>query len=304
MDDVRKRVQKRFPELNRNQRALIQHLLSHYEDFIFLSVEEAANSLGVHKSTLVRLAQKLGYKGYPEFRSALQDLYRREVSPSPKLGRALAEVRSDDLFKQLVETEIAYLRESTSTIRSEDIRRAAELILGARRVFICGRGPQGPLTELFAFRLRRFHLDVYPVPEEGRGILEKLQLLTKDDVLVIYSFLFIPQDYLNALALAREVGCPTILITDTIAKDMVRDAAVVLAARRGPATIYHTNIVPLAIQTAIVLQIAKLRAPEVLKHLERLQELRRRFGYEYSFFSSQQGPQNFPPGRSRAEPSD
>ena len=296
MEDVRARCQRKLPELNHNQKVVVQHLLEHYDDFIFLSVEEAAQILGVHKSTLVRLAQKLGYKGYPDFRSALQELYKKEVSPGRKLGRTLAEVRSDDLFKQLVETEIAYLRESTNTIRPEDIRRAAELILGARRVFICGRGPQGPLTELFAFRLRRFHLDVYPVPEEGRGILEKLQLLTKDDVLVIYSFLFIPQDYLNALALAREMGCPTILITDTVAKDMVRDAAVVLAARRGPATIYHTNIVPLAIQTAIVLQIAKLRAPEVLKDLERLQELRRRFGYEYSLLPYQRRAPEPPAG--------
>lgn len=288
MEDVRWRFQKKLVELNQNQRILVQHLLDHYEDFIFLSVEEAAQILGVHKSTLVRLAQKLGYKGYPDFRYALQDLYKKEVSPGRKLGRTLAEVHPDDLFKQVVETEISYLEEATGTIKNEDIHRAAELILGARRVFICGRGPQGPLTELFAFRLRRFHLDVYPVPEEGRGILEKLQLLTKDDVLVIYSFLFIPQDYLNALALARDMGCPTILITDPVAKDMVHDVAVVLAARRGPATIYHTNIVPLAIQTAIVLQIAKLRSPEVLQRLERLQELRRRFGYEYSLLPYQQ----------------
>jgi len=290
VNDIRRQVQRALPGLNRNQQALIQDILSHYEEFIFLSVEEAARILGVHKSTLVRLAQKLGYRGYPELRAALQELYKSEVAPGRKLGRALAEVHSEDLFKQLVETEIAYLRESTELVRPEHIRRAAELILKARRTFICGRGPQAPLTELLAFRLRRFHLDVYPVTEEGRGILEKLQLLSKDDVLIVYSFLFIPQDYLNALALAREVGAPTILITDTVAKDMVRDATVVLAARRGPATIYHTNIVPLAIQTAIVLQIAKLRSPEVLKKLERLQELRRRFGYEYSLLPHQKHP--------------
>jgi len=52
-----------------------------------------------------------------------------------------------------------------------------------------------------------------------------------------------------------------------------------LAARRGPATIYHTDIVPMAIQTALILQIAKKKAPEVLAHLNRLQELRRRFGF-------------------------
>lgn len=276
-----------LPKLNQNQKALVQEILTHYEEFIFLSVEEAAKLLGVHKSTLVRLAQKLGYSGYPGFRAALQELYRQEVSPGKKLGRALAEVADEEIYARLVETEIAYLRESVNSIRPEAIYRAAQLISEARRVFICGRGPQGPLTELFAFRLRRLHLDVIPVPEEGRGILEKLQLLTSNDVLIIYTFLFLPKDYLNALALAKEVGTPVILITDTVVQEMVPDVAVTLAARRGPAGIYHTNIVPLAIQTALVLQVARLRSPEVLKHLDRLQELRRRFGYEYYLPPSQ-----------------
>lgn len=287
MVDLRKQVKRVFPRLNPNQKVLVREILAHYEEFIFLSVEEAANALGVHKSTLVRLAQKLGYPGYPAFRSALQELYRQEVSPGKKLGRALAEVADENIYARLVETEIAYLRESLNSIRPEDVLKAAQLISNAKRVFICGRGPQAPLTELFAFRLRRFHLDVIPIPEEGRGILEKLQLLTPDDVLIIYTFLFIPKDYLNALMLAKEVGAPVILITDTVVREMVSDVAVVLAARRGPAGIYHTNIVPLAIQTALVLQVAKLRSSEVLKHLEYLQELRRRFGYEYYLPPSQ-----------------
>ncbi|MCK5586007.1 hypothetical protein KAJ02_08035, partial [Candidatus Bipolaricaulota bacterium] len=50
----------------------------------------------------------------------------------------------------------------------------------------------------------------------------------------------------------------------------------------GPATIYHTNMVPLAIITAIILDIAKLKSSEVIPILNRLQDLRRRFGYEYA----------------------
>jgi DNA-binding MurR/RpiR family transcriptional regulator len=120
---------------------------------------------------------------------------------------------------------------------------------------------------------------VHTITEEGRAILEKLQLLTNKDVLIIYSFLAIPREYQIAIELASEAGCPVILFTDTVAKEMVNGVSLVLAARRGPATIYHTDIVPMAIQTALILQIAKKRPSEVLKHLERLQELRRRFGF-------------------------
>ena len=247
-----------------------------------MSVDEAAKGLGVHKSTLVRLAQSLGYDGYAGLRADLQELYRQEITPGEKLGKTLSEVQADNLYQQVVETEILYLQESLKTIRSEDIQQAAKLLLGAKCVYICGRGPQGPLAELFEFRLRRFHFDVCAITEEGQAIFEKLQLLSGKDALVLFSFIAVPQEHQIAISLAREAGCPVILITDTVAKEMLNHVSVTLAARRGPATIYHTNIVPLAVQTAIILQIAKLRAPEVLKRLDRLQNMRRRFGFEYS----------------------
>ncbi|MCR4391484.1 MAG: MurR/RpiR family transcriptional regulator [Candidatus Acetothermia bacterium] len=287
MSEIRDRLRQRFSSLTKVQKDLAHRLLTSYEDYIFLSIDEAAQALGVHKSTLVRLAQRLGYPGYTEFRSDLQELYRQEITPGRKLGKTLAEIHEDNLFQQVIETEIMYLREALKTVHPTDFRRAAALILKAKRVFICGRGPQVPLAELLAFRLRRFHLDVHVIAEEGRAILEKLQLLTAKDVLILYSFIAVPKEHLMAITLAAEVGCPVILVTDTVAKDMVDGVALVLAARRGPATIYHTDIVPMAIQTALVLQIAKMRAPQVLRRLERLQELRRRFGYEHSVIPHQ-----------------
>ncbi len=279
--NLRDRMQDRFAVLTRVQKDLIQAILMDYEEYIFLSVDEAARQLGVHKSTLVRLAQSLEYEGYTELRADLQDLYRQEITPGEKLGRTLAEVQTENLYQQVVETEMLYLKDSIKTVHNEEIHEAAELITRARKVFICGRVPQGPLAELFALRLRRFGLDVEAITEEGRAILEKLQLLTKDDVIVLFSFLVVPQEHRNAISLARGVSCPAILITDAVAKEMLDHVTVTLAARRGPPTIYHTNIVPLAVMTAIILDIAKFQAPDAVSALGRLQELRRRFGYEY-----------------------
>lgn len=280
--DIRERIKSGFPSLSRVHKDLVQNILSEYEDYIFLSVDEAAKGLGVHKATLVRLAQSLGYDGYVGLRADLQELYRQEITPGEKLGKTLSEVQADNLYQQVVETEMLYLQESLKTIRSEDIQQAAKHLLGAKRVYICGRGPQGPLAELFEFRLRRFHFNVCAITEEGRAIFEKLQLLTREDALILFSFIVVPHEHRIAISLARDVGCPVILITDTVAKEMLDHVSVTLAARRGPATIYHTNIVPLAIQTAIILQVAKMQAPEVLKRLDRLQDMRRRFGFEYS----------------------
>ena len=282
MGDLRESVASQFSHLTRVQKSLIQTILSDYEEYIFLSVDEAAKRLNVHKSTLVRLAQSLEYSGYTDLRSDLQDLYRQEITPGEKLGKTLSEIQSENLYQQVVETETMFLKESLKTIQVEDIHAASKLVTVARRIFICGRGPQGPLAELFKFRLRRFGLDVQAITDEGRAILEQLQLLAKEDVLIVFSFINVPREHRNAISLARELGCPVILITDSVAKEMVDHVTVTLAARRGPATIYHTNMVPLAIMTALILDVAKIMTTDVIPVLNRLQDLRRQFGYEYA----------------------
>jgi len=282
MNNLRESVETGFSQLTKGQKSLVQKILCHYEDYIFLSVDEAAKALDVHKSTLVRLAQSIGYGGYIDLRRELQALYQQEISPSEKLGKTLAEVQPEHLYQQVIETEKMFLDESLKTIEVEDIHAAAALLIKARRIFICGRGPQAALAKQLEFRLRRFGFDVQAITDEGRAILEQLHLLAADDVLIVFSFIDVPQEHRNAISLAVEIDCPVILITDPVAKEMVDHVTVVLAARRGPATIYHTNMVPLAIITAIVLDVARLKASDVIPELNRLQDLRRQFGYEYT----------------------
>jgi hypothetical protein len=46
MTELRNRVKQAFPKSNQKQKTLVQDILTHYEGFIFLSVEEAVRSLG------------------------------------------------------------------------------------------------------------------------------------------------------------------------------------------------------------------------------------------------------------------
>jgi len=288
MSSIREQVQERFASLPPVQRRLVQKILANYEEYVFITVNEAASLLKVHKSTLVRLAQGLGYEGYADFRCQLQLLFRQEITPGQKLGHSLADIQEDNLYEQVVETELQYLRESRKTIRTEDIHRAAQMLLNAKRIFICGTGPQHSLANLLEFRLRRFHLNVMAITEEGRGIFEKLQLLERDDALMVINYGTFQRDHLDAISIANEVGCPVLLLTETVAKELADGATLTLAARRGPAAIYHSNIVPMAIASAIILDIARMRAPEALSSIERLQELRRKYGYTGETF--QQSP--------------
>ena len=51
-----------------------------YDKAVFLTAAKLGELVGVSESTVVRFATHLGYKGYPEFQSALEELVRNKLN--------------------------------------------------------------------------------------------------------------------------------------------------------------------------------------------------------------------------------
>jgi DNA-binding MurR/RpiR family transcriptional regulator len=70
------------------------------------------------------------------------------------------------------------------------------------------------------------------------------------------------------------VGCPVILLTDTLGPIIGDKAQVVLSARRGPMAEFHSLVVPMTIINALLLAIARESQGKVLANLDKLDQLR------------------------------
>src|SRR3546814_11075156 len=61
-----------FRSLTNSDRRIIEILLAQQSEAAFLSAAQLAERAQVHETTATRLAQKLGFAGYPELRAHLQ----------------------------------------------------------------------------------------------------------------------------------------------------------------------------------------------------------------------------------------
>ena len=61
-----------LPDLTRAERQLATHILSHYPVAALGSITILAKAAAVSTPTVVRLVQKLGYKGYPDYQANLR----------------------------------------------------------------------------------------------------------------------------------------------------------------------------------------------------------------------------------------
>lgn len=282
LNDFRQRLEDSLPGLTKSQQRISSYLLADYDEAAFLSAADLAQRLDISEATVVRFAQAIGYKGFRELRSCLQGLFRDKTTPASRLRRKLGELSSSQghVLTKVIDMEVQYLTEVPHSIAVADFDRAVSLLLSGERIFVFGSGPSGTLAELAELRLRRLGILTIALTESGRHLLEKLQLLQAGDAVLATGFNHVRPELLAVLDHAAATGCHSVLLTDTLGAALRSKVDVVLAARRGPVSTFHSLTVPMAVLNALILAVAMARPEESLAALSRLQQLRATSGLD------------------------
>lgn len=284
LDDFHQRIEKHLPAFTKSQQRIASYLLASYDEAAFLPAADLARRLNVSEATLVRFAQAIGYGGFRELRRCLQGLFRAKASPASRLQVKLGELASSQghVLTKVLHMEVQYLTEASHSVEPADFDHAVEILLSGQRIFVFGSGPSGILADLAELRLRRLGIMTIAMTESGRHLLEKLQLLQLGDVVLATGFHYVRPELVSVLDHAHSTGCRSVLLTDTLGPALRNRVDVVLAARRGPVSTFHSLIVPMSILNALILSVAMARPDESLTALNRLQALRAASGLDDS----------------------
>ena len=269
-------ISEKYKDLTKSEKQIADYLRKNQEEAAFLAAGEVANRLDLSEATLVRFARSLGFDSYPAMREILQETFRRRVTHSARLRSRLNELReTGDIYERLVASEIDYMTQSLESVDRDALHQAVELIKARKRIFIFGLGPSISLVELMKIRLERFGRQVIPLTTAGREFLEPLLSMTENNLLFAICFFDVSPALQLVLDYAREIHCPVILLTDTLGSIIGDKADVVLSARRGPVSGFHSHVVPMTIINSILLAMASEEGG-TLEHLDKLDELRER----------------------------
>ncbi len=228
----------------------------------------------VHPSSAVRLAKKLGFGGYLEFRRALQiNQPRPSASAALRVERTVAATEDGNVLHQLLRQEMQALDHLPQVITQTQIDQAAKVLLSARGIMVWASGNAKVLADLLDRRLRRAGFACHNIASEGREVAERLVPLRAGDVLVCFAFRREPAELAAVLLHARECGASTILIADNLAHTLVTQADITLAAPRGEDEEFLTLTVPMLMTNALVLSLARIDQGRSVQGLQRLDEL-------------------------------
>ncbi len=125
------------------------HLLRDY------SSQQLASALGISQSSVVKFAQKFGFKGYPDLKFSIGEAVARNGDDRPP-APAEADANHDAFHRLeagLRRSKLAAEEETRAINPRESLESIAGLIDDASRVFVCGLGDDGLFAREFAMRL-------------------------------------------------------------------------------------------------------------------------------------------------------
>lgn len=265
------RVNEYRDRLTRSDRVLLDEILAHPAEAPFWRGGDVAQRAGVHAAAATRLAQRLGYQGYLELRD---DLRRdREERLNGAGDRFREELRGQDrVLEALLATELDSLAAVPRHVDQAQVDEVADLLAGARTVYLFARGNAGVLADLLDGRLRRFGMRAVNLSGPGREVAERLLAMSESDVVVSFAFRHAPRNLTDLYAHAASVGARTVLVTDTL-HTLDPGPTTVLSAPRGHQEGFSSLSVPMMIANAIVLTVAQRHPDAVLPALDRLDGL-------------------------------
>jgi DNA-binding MurR/RpiR family transcriptional regulator len=267
------RLQGAYAGLRAAEQRVADFILTHPDELIYLTVTELAERTNTSESTVVRLCQKVGYKGYQEFKIVLA---RDLVEPTTEIYAAIEP--DDDLATvktKVFQANAQALRDTIEVLEDAQLERAVDALARARRIDIYGVGGSAPLA-LDAYH-KFLKLGLAPVAlSDGDLMAMSSSLLGPGDVALGISHTGASRDVTDALGRAKKQGATAICIThrSTSPITKVSDIVLVTAAKqtafRSDAS--SSRIAQLTIIDTLYVGVAHKNHARSLEMIERTRE--------------------------------
>lgn len=233
---------------------------------------------GVHPAAAIRLARRLGFGGYSDFRAFLQANLREGgtdfASGSARVAARLIGAEEGGVLSSILNSEIAALQQLSATISDGDIRKFSEALRDGRRILIFGQSHAAALSSLVAMRLRRSGYDAIDLSAVPHQLGEHLLALSPDDVVWLLAFRRPAPIVLEVLRLAVRRKAKVIALTDIPGARLDPSPDHLIAASRGEPGGSQSLVVPMTIANTIILDLAAIDGGRSIRALEEFRVIR------------------------------
>lgn len=206
-----------------------RYLVDHPDEIATSSMRTIATRAQVQSAALVRLAQQLGFDGWPALKTIfVERLHGAPARYADKAG-ALA-----GKGPQLVEEVFAVQQRNlaaTGHASGTALQAAAILLEAASRVHVAGFRAAHPIAYTLHYLYRLLRPGVQLITGQGGTLEMDLRALLPGEAVVVASFAPYSSEALKVAQAARQAGCTLVAISDSTVSPLAlqADASIVIA---------------------------------------------------------------------------
>jgi DNA-binding MurR/RpiR family transcriptional regulator len=211
LPDIQIRIADAYRDLPDAQRAIADALMGDPLLGALWGIESMAERAGVSVGSVIRLAKRLGYKGFSDFRDALRGAC---TTRSGESELEELEVPTDlyGTLAEVVQRDSQHLNRMIKMVDHGTLDSAAKALLDARHRLILGRGVSQIMGLILSFYLTQAGVPcIAALPSDFSNQAANLDC---NDLLVVISFHPYSRETVDAAAFAKHNGVRILALSD------------------------------------------------------------------------------------------
>lgn len=273
--DVLQRLHTCMDQLTKSQRVVADYFQEHTIEAAFSTVDKTAHHCGVSTTTVVRLANALGYSGYAELQGALKEYLTSASAPVNMFSSVIqtqSALEEGGDIEAMLELEIQNLRNTCAALSKTAVEQAAATLCGARQIFVIGgRNCEGP-TRFFSYNIDRMFLNAQYISCDTTRMPEQLNHMTADDALVYFCFGRYLRSIGDATRFSKGIGAKVIGVTDSTLCPWAAFTDQLFICDKQSLNFHHSPLAMMFVANVLVKRCAQNDPQRVEANLQKLEQ--------------------------------
>lgn len=271
-EDLLVQIENKMSTFSKSQKLIANYIINSYEKAAYMTALKLGNAVNVSESTVVRFAMHLGYRGYPEFQSALEELVRNKLNSIQRMEVTYGRISQSKILESVLKSDAEKINSTLEKIDQAAFEMAVDTILNAKHIYIIGIRSCAPLASFMAFYFTLMFENVRLIQTSSSSeIFEQMVRIGKEDVIIGISFPRYSMRTLKAMEFANNRSAKVITLTDSVHSPMNLYSSCNLIADSDMASIVDSLVAPLSVINALIVALCMKKQRDVAKTLEMLE---------------------------------
>ena len=260
--------------MSKGQKLIATYITDNYDKAVFLTAAKMGETVGVSESTVVRFATCLGYKGYPEFQNALEEMVRTKLNSVQRMEVTYGRISQSEILQTVLASDADKIKSTLEKIDHAAFESAVDTILGAKCLYIIGIRSCAPLASFLAFYCNLMFENVHLLTTNSSSeLFEQMLRIGAEDAIIGISFPRYSMRTLKALEFANNRNAKVITITDSVHSPMNLYSSCNLIADSDMASIVDSLVAPLSVINALIVALCMKKQKEIAGTLTTLEDI-------------------------------